>query len=248
MEIIKILHETPNYLVISKPVGIAVHPGADRESYTIHHWLLQKYPEIEKLPWKTKNRIGIIHRLDKDTSGIMLLAKTPEALDFFQDQFRARKVEKYYTALVFGKLKPAHGFIDVLIKRDPKDRKRQKAEMIDFGFDEAEKKNSSTEYWVKKTYNYEGQVLSLLLVRIYTGRKHQIRTHMKFEGTPVMGDSLYFTKPSRRLSRELGLNRQFLHATKLKIKDFETKKPIEFEDKLSQDLQKVLDNLSTLQL
>ncbi|MFH1854835.1 MAG: RluA family pseudouridine synthase [bacterium] len=245
---VKVLHESKSYLVISKPIGIAVHPGADRNSFTIRDWLMQKYPGIEKLAWHSQDRVGIVHRLDKDTSGIMILAKTPEALDFFQDQFRERKVEKYYKTLVFGKLPQEHGFIDAFLSRDYKNRKKQKAESIDFELDWRERKNSATEYWVEKHYTLKKQSLSLLLVRIYTGRKHQIRVHMKFKGCPVIGDETYFIKPSKRVSKELGINRQFLHSVKLKIKDFDTKKFIEFIDELPADLEEILKKIDAKKL
>jgi len=243
---IKIIHETEDYLVISKPIGIAVHPGADRDSFTIMDWLLEKYPKVKDLKWPSKDRIGIIHRLDKDTSGIMILAKTPEALQFFQNQFRDREVEKYYRTLVFNKPPQEHGFIDAFISRDYKDRKKQKVESIDFELDWRERKNSATEYWTQKQFTYKKQLLSLLLVRIYTGRKHQIRSHMKFEGCPVVGDATYNIKPSKRLSKELGISRQFLHSVKLKVRDFKTKKEITFEDNLPEDLEKVLGRLNVL--
>lgn len=243
---IKVLYESDSYLVISKPIGIAVHPGADRVSFTIKDWVVERYRGIEKLAWQTQDRVGIVHRLDKDTSGIMILAKTPEALDFFQDQFRNREVEKYYRTLIFGKLPQEHGFIDAFISRDYKDRKKQKVESIDFELDWRERKNSATEYWIEKKYTFKRQLLSLLLVRIYTGRKHQIRAHMKFELCPVIGDETYNIKPSKRISKEIGIDRQFLHSVRLKIKDYDTKEMIEFEDELPEDLTAVLEKLNVL--
>ncbi len=240
---INIIYESDTYLVISKPIGIAVHPGADRDSLTIMDWFVEKYPEVKKHAWQSTDRIGIVHRLDKDTSGLMILAKNPQALDFFQDQFRNREVEKYYRTLVFNKPPQEHGFIDAFISRDFKDRKRQKVESIDFELDWRERKNSATEYWVEKQFSFKKQLLSLLLVRIYTGRKHQIRAHMKFEGCPVIGDETYNIKPSKRISKELGIHRQFLHSVKLKIKDFDTKELIEFEDVLPEDLNSLLAKL-----
>lgn len=240
---VKIIHETPDYLVISKPIGVAVHPGADRDSFTMRDWLIEKYPEILKKEWRSQDRVGVIHRLDKDTSGIMLMAKTPEALDFFQNQFRNREVEKYYRTLVFNKPPQEHGFVDVFIKRDWKDRKKQSTEAIDFGLDWRERKNSASEYWIEGEYSFKGQPLSLVLVRIFTGRKHQIRAHMKYEGCPVIGDPTYNIKPSKRLSKQLGLERQFLHAVKLKVSDYKTGLTIEFNDDLPQDLNQILAKL-----
>ena len=244
---IKVLKETPDYLVISKPIGISVHPtspnmgyaglakGAGEKKFTIRDWLLEKYPQIQNLPWKTKMREGIVHRLDKDTSGILLLAKTPEALDFFQDQFRERKIEKHYTALVFGIPKPESGEITALLRRDPRDRERQKVELMDFGTDEAERKLSATRYRVAKTLNFRGQDLAFLDIQILTGRKHQIRAHMKYIGCPVVGDQKYFTKPSRRFAKTLGLDHQLLHASSLKFRGYPDGKVVEITDELPKE-------------
>lgn len=249
---IEILQETSDHLVISKPIGVSVHPGAGPTSLkfrgirelTISDWLQEKYPEIKKLPWKTTERIGIVHRLDKDTSGILLLAKNPEALDYFQDQFKERSVEKHYQTLVAGKPPREQGSINALIRRDPKDRERQKVEFIDFGLDESERKDSATEYETIKTYSYKKQVLTLLDIKLKTGRKHQIRVHMKYEGCPVLGDQKYFTKPSKRLSKELGLDRQFLHAVSLKFKSYPDGKEVEINDDLPDDLKSLIEKIS----
>jgi len=242
---IKIIYETDNYLVISKPMGIAVYPGADRKSYTVRDWLCDKYPEILKHNWKSKDRVGVIHRLDKDTSGVMLLAKNPATLDHFQDQFRKRKVNKFYLSLVYGKLKSKHNIIYGLISADPKNRKAQKIQMIDFGLDKRERKTAGTEYWAKQDFLYDKQPLSLLEVKILTGRKHQIRAHLKHEGYPVIGDPTYTTKPAKRLSKKLGIARQFLHAYKIKIID-PGGKWVTFEDDLPDDLQKILNKINVV--
>ena len=242
-ENIKILKETPDYLVISKPAGIAVHPGAGEEEFTVTDWLQEKYPKITSLAWKTKTRIGIVHRLDKDTSGILLLAKNPEALDYFQDQFREHKIEKHYTALVFGAPPQEKGMVDAFLSRDPRDRERQKVDLVNFGLDKRERKFSATRYKMLKKLNYKGLSLALLDVVILTGRKHQIRAHMKYLGCPVLGDPKYFTKPARRLAHKLGLTRQFLHATSLKFKEFPSGKVVEISDKLPDDLSNILETV-----
>lgn len=241
----KILQETGDYLVISKPVGVSVHAGAGEKTETISDWLQNKYPQIKDLAWKTTERVGIVHRLDKDTSGILLLAKNPETLDYFQDQFRNRAVEKHYQTLVFGKPPFEKGSINAFIRRDPKDRERQKVEFINFGLDEAEHKFSATGYQTLKSYRYKNQTLTLLDVKLNTGRKHQIRVHMKYEGCPVIGDQKYFNKASKRLSKELDLNRQFLHAVSLKFKDPQSK-TVEVVDDLPSELQKILVKLTSL--
>jgi len=244
---IKVLLESKEYLVISKPVGISVHSGAGEKTKTIRDWLWKKYPEVQELKWKTKTREGIVHRLDKDTSGLLILAKTPRALGYFQKQFKNRKIEKHYIALVFGKPPFEEGEINALVYRDPKDREKQKVSLIDFALDEQEKKFSATKYKTLRHYTYKNQLLTLLDVRILTGRKHQIRIHMKHEGCPVIGDNKYFTKPSRRISAELGLNRQFLHASRLRFRNYPRREVIEIEDTLPRELRRILKKLEPVE-
>jgi len=240
---INTLAEDEDYLVISKLVGISVHEGAPQNEFTIVDWLKENRPEILEHKWQSEVRPGIVHRLDKDTSGVLLLAKNPEALEYFQTQFKNREVEKHYLTLVCGKLPSGKGRIDALIRRDPKDRERQKVEFMDFGLDEAERKQSATEYEVKNIYKYKGYILSLVDVKLLTGRKHQIRVHMKYEGCPVVGDQKYFNKASKRVSKELGLNRQFLHSVSLKFKD-KKGEWVEVRDDLPADLASIIAKIS----
>lgn len=239
---INIIKDEPDYLVISKPAGISVHDGAGEKQYTIVDWLRENYPQITKENWLSKTRPGIVHRLDKETSGILILAKNQKSLDFFQDQFKAREVEKHYVALVFGKPPFESGHIDALIRRDPKDRKKQKVDLVNFGLDETERKNSTTGYKVIDTFNFEKQILSLLDVRIYTGRKHQIRVHMQYEGCPIIGDPTYYNKASKRLSKKISLDRQFLHAVSLKIKSPKCEF-LDLHDDLPEDFRQILEKI-----
>jgi 23S rRNA pseudouridine1911/1915/1917 synthase len=239
---INIIKDDPNFLVISKPAGISVHDGAGEKQYTIVDWLKENYPKIQDEKWLSQIRPGIVHRLDKETSGILLLAKNQQTLDFFQDQFKAREVEKHYTTLVYGKPPFESGHIDALVRRDPKDRKKQKVDLINFDLDEVERKKSATGYKAVETFEFDGQILSLIDVRIYTGRKHQIRVHMQYEGCPVMGDQTYFNKASKRLSKKLSLNRQFLHAVSLKIKS-PNGETLEFHDQLPEEFKQILDKI-----
>lgn len=242
---IKILKETLDYLVISKPTGISIHDGAGDSQFTIVDWLKENRPEILKYDWQSKFRPGIVHRLDKDTSGVLLLAKNPKALDYFQAQFKNREVGKHYLTLVCGNLPSEKGRIDALIRRDPKDRERQKVEFVDFGLDEVERKQSATEYEVIDIYNFKNYILSLVNIKLLTGRKHQIRVHMKYEGCPVIGDAKYFSKASKKVSKDLGLNRQFLHAVSLKFKDLKGER-VEIKDELPDELSKVLYRVSRI--
>lgn len=238
----KLIFDSSNFVIISKPAGMVVHPGAGNETETVSKWLITHYPEVKKHQWKTSTRIGIVHRLDKETSGIMVLAKNPKMLDYLQNQFRERQVEKFYTALAYGKTGD-HGAIRALIGKDPKDRKKQKVQLLDFGLDEREKKSSATEYWVKKRFTYKKENLTLLNIKIYTGRKHQIRTHLNYINHPVIGDKTYCNKPSKRISSKLGLKRQFLHSTKISFRDT-SKEIVTFEDSLPDELQKIIEKLN----
>lgn len=239
------LYEEDDLVVISKPIGIAAHKGADRISYTVSDYLVDEYPETKRLGWKTKDRIGIVHRLDKDTSGVMILAKKPEMIDLLQDQFRHREVEKHYLTLVFGKPPFESGTINAKIYRDPKNRRGQKVELVDFGLYNFARKYSATVYKIVKSYNYKGQALSLLEINLKTGRKHQIRAHMKYENCPVIGDQMYSNKPSRRLSEKLGLQRQFLHSNFIKFKN-RNGQIIEVKDDLPEDLTNILNKLQEI--
>lgn len=244
---IKILMEYEDFLVISKPDDISVHEGAGEEQYTVVDWLKETHPEILKLDWQSKIRPGIVHRLDKDTSGVLLLSKNPEALDYFQAQFKNREVEKHYLTLVCGKLPSQTGRIDAFIRRDPKDRERQKVEYVNFGLDEADRKQSATEYEVKEIFNFKGYILSLVDIKLLTGRKHQIRVHLKYEGCPVVGDTKYFNKASKRVSKELGLTRQFLHSISLKFKN-KKGEWVEVKDELPDDLARALNRVKSEKL
>lgn len=231
---IQTIYEDENLLVIEKPAGIVVFPEKETKEKTLIDYLLEKFPylkEVQKPP-----RYGIIHRLDKDTSGILLIAKNNQALTFFQKQFRENLVLKKYLALVVGNLKREKGVIETLIGRSPKDKRKQKVYL--FQEPESQKKKlrkAITEYQVLQRFkNFD-----LIEIRPKTGRKHQIRTHLAYLGHPIAGDKLYGFKnqPCPK-----GLNRQFLHAhyLKLKLSNGEFK---EFHSDLPSDLKNVLKNL-----
>ena len=195
----KTIYEDENVLVIDKPAGI----NAD---------------DFEKR----------VHRLDKDTSGVLLIAKNDEALEFLQKQFKERKVEKKYLALVVGNLKNKEGEIETLLGRSPADRRKQKAYFMQEPGNEG-KRMAQTRYKVLQRFeNYD-----LIEVQPLTGRKHQIRAHFAHLGHPIAGDKLYGFKnqPCPK-----GLKRHFLHASYLKIKlpDNQTK---ELESELPDELK-----------
>lgn len=239
---IKVIYEDKDLLVVNKPAGMVVHddPPSPRlrgveDEETVADWLEKKYPEIKKLSWPYPKRKGIVHRLDKETSGILLLAKNPETMVKMQKQFQNHTIEKIYLTLVLGKLQEK-GEIKGEIARDSKNRRQKVAPLI-FG---KPAKEVALEYKTKEYLNYLNQSLSLAEVNLKTGRTHQIRAQMKTEGYPVIGDPLYFFKPSRRLSQRLGLSRQFLHAYKIKFTHPETGAIMEYLSKLPRDLEGVL--------
>jgi 23S rRNA pseudouridine1911/1915/1917 synthase len=208
---LKIIYENDDLLVIDKPAGV----NAD---------------DFERR----------IHRLDKDTSGVLLVARNDTALDFFQKQFKEGEVEKKYLALIIGNLKNKEGEIKTLLGRSPNDRRKQKVYLPHEPAAEG-KREAITKYKVlQKFKNYD-----LIEVEPKTGRKHQIRAHFAYLGHPIAGDKLYGFKNQPQPE---GLNRQFLHANYLKIKLLKSKgKPTvytqEFRSNLPKDLKKVLEKL-----
>ncbi|MFH1533596.1 MAG: RluA family pseudouridine synthase [Nitrospirota bacterium] len=227
---IKILFEDENYMVIDKPAGIVVHPSeTGHRKGTVVNALLDK---IEKGVGEDF-RPGIVHRLDKDTSGALIVAKTKMGYDHFVEQFKKRKVKKEYLALVKGILIHKVGIIDSPISRDVKSRKKMGL------VSEKEGKRAISKYEVKEEFDD----LSLVEVEIETGRTHQIRVHMAAIDHPVIGDNTYGVGSyNRRFKEKYGLKRQFLHAEKLEFKDLEGKKKKIVVD-LPKDLRNVLSKL-----
>lgn len=210
-----VVDENKNYLIVDKQAGLLVHETFAHEPVTLSNWLTQKYPEIKNLDWPDKTRIGIVHRLDKDTSGLIILAKNPETLEKLQALFKSHQVKKTYQALVVGATHD-EGKINLAIVRDSQ-KDMMKVQPMTFSFTKGTVREARTNYKTVKRYSYKKQILSLVEVYPETGRMHQIRVHMKHEGFPLVGDQMYFNKPSKRLSKELNIDRQFLHAVKLEI-------------------------------
>ncbi len=196
---IKILYEDENILAIDKPSSILVHPDERSSEETILDIFLKKYPEIE-----------IVHRLDYETSGVMLLAKNKVAHEFLKKQFQDREIKKTYLTLVYGDLKKDFGVIDQPIGRSPSDFRRRLAGRGARG----EMRESITEYKVLKRLEIEGQKYTLVEVMPKTGRTHQIRVHMKYLSYPVVCDKLYAPK---NLCPSI-LGRLMLHAKSIEFK------------------------------
>lgn len=225
---LEIIFENQDLIVVNKPAGMVVHPAAGHQSGTLVHAALAHTGEIEGVGGI--QRPGVVHRLDKDTSGIILLAKNDAAHQWLQEEFRSRRVEKTYLTLVDGAPPTVRGRVEAAIGRDPVDRKRMAVVPPNKGRSAISEYSTITQY----------QQHTLLEVHPVTGRTHQIRLHMAFLGCPVTGDRLY-----GRRRPSLDIDRQFLHAARLKIRLPEESDYIEFEAPLPEDLSKVLGLLAT---
>lgn len=222
-----VVYEDDDIAVINKPAGLVVHPGTGVNSGTLVNGLLARYPEIAEME-DAEGRQGIVHRLDKDTSGLMVIARNDFALDDLMAQFQARTVDKVYLALVEKCPETMQGRIDAPIARDPKQRKRMA--VVRDG------KRAVTEFKVLDDDFHGGQ--ALVELNILTGRTHQIRVHMAFIGCPIIGDQIYGYRKQR-----VGMKRNFLHATKLAFDHPETGERMQFESALPVGLQNVMDKL-----
>jgi 23S rRNA pseudouridine1911/1915/1917 synthase len=223
------LYDSNGLLIIDKPPGLSVHPGAGVKGDSLSDLLLYQFPDIAGVG--EAHRPGIVHRLDKDTSGVMLVAKTMEMYEYLKDAFAARKVKKEYLALVRGVPEKAHGFIDVPIGKSKTDFRKYAAKNV------LEAKPSLTEYRVKEVLTSPDGVdkMGLISVNLHTGRTHQIRVHMAFIGHPLIGDALYGGKSCHMA----GLTRQFLHARKIEVR-LPDETWIEAESPVPDDLRSVL--------
>ena len=223
--LLKILSKNDIVLVLDKPAALSVSDISDL--------LINQIPEQKELG--EEMRYGIVHRLDKDTSGLLLVAKTPESFKFFQKQFKQRKVEKTYICLVVGKVKQEEGSITTLLGRAPSDRRKQKV-FLPADPKAKGKREAETAYRVLQRF----EDYTLLEVKPKTGRKHQIRVHLASIGHPLAGDKMYGFKGQPTPE---GLNRHFLHASSLRI-PFPNDTIEEFTSELPKDLNEILKKLS----
>jgi 23S rRNA pseudouridine1911/1915/1917 synthase len=219
---LKIVFEDEDLLVIDKPAGLVVYPAPGHPEHTLINYLLARYPALAGLD--SSRRPGIVHRLDKDTSGLMLVAKNRPAQLKLAGQFAGRSVLKEYLVLVKGRLSPAHGLIEAPLGRSPANRQRMAVV--------ASGRPATTEYRVRE---YLGEY-TLLEVVIHTGRTHQIRVHLQAIGFPVTGDATYGT-------RVPFLKRQFLHAHRLGFDLPSNGERVELTSPLPPDLEKALREL-----
>jgi len=229
---LNIIYQDKDIIVIDKSAGLTVHPINPEQNDTLINGLIAYYPEIKNVgdPSTSSGQVnlrpGIVHRLDKDTSGLMVVAKNNSAFKCLKKQFQQRKVVKKYLALVVGKVKDKKGTITKAISRDKKNNKKRSA-LLD-----EKSKNAWTEYKILKNF----KDYTILEVSPKTGRTHQIRVHLTSIGHPLAGDKQYKFK---RQPCPVNLKRQFLHAYYLKFQ-LPDGKIIEFKSELPKDLSAVL--------
>jgi 23S rRNA pseudouridine1911/1915/1917 synthase len=224
-----VVYEDDDLLVVNKPAGMVVHPGHGHSQGTLVNGLLARYPNLAV---GDSGRPGIVHRLDRDTSGLIVVAKTEGALEHLRRQFKTRRVKKIYLALVHGQPPAPEGIIEAPVGRDP--RQRQRMAVI------ADGRPARTRY---ELWEDLGDY-SLLSVSPETGRTHQIRVHLAWLGVPVAGDAVYsHERGARRAKSDVGLERQFLHAWRLSFERPGGKGTVSLEAPLPADLQQAIDSL-----
>lgn len=234
---IKVLYEDSNILAIDKPSGISVHSDGRTKEKTIADWILKNYPKMknvgenETYEYKNKKieikKPGIVHRLDRDTSGVLLLAKNEKTYQFLKKQFQDREIKKIYIAIVSGALKNDRGIINKAIGRSPKDFRRYLAGRGARG----DMREAVTHYRVLKRL----PSFTVLEVRPKTGRTHQIRVHMKYINHPVVCDSLY--NPGASCPK--GIKRMGLHAQAIEFKNLKGE-TVKVVSEIPEEFQKVI--------
>jgi len=214
-----VIYEDDDLLVIDKPAGLVVHPSPGHTAHTLVNALLARCPDLAS--FGDAMRPGIVHRLDGDTSGLMIIAKNDSAQQYLINQFKARSVSKSYLVLARGKLTPSQGLIEAPVGRDPSNRKRMA--VVTGG------RQARTRYKVKEYISD----CTLLEVTTETGRTHQIRVHLSAIGYPVVGDTVYGVKSPY-------VKRQFVHACRLGFRLPSSKEYREFNCELPSDLKQAL--------
>jgi 23S rRNA pseudouridine1911/1915/1917 synthase len=231
-----VLYEDSDIVVVDKPAGMVVHPAAGHTSGTLVNALLHHVDDLSGIGGEL--RPGIVHRLDKGTSGVMVVAKHDAAHEALAAQFHDRHVEKEYVALVWGVVQAGRR-IDLPIGRDPNDRQKMSARA---------RRARSAVTRITKADHLRG--VTLCHVAIHTGRTHQIRVHLSAIGHPVVGDATYGgvkARVAQDLRPVLRLDRPFLHAARLAFTHPTDGRPLAFDAPLPADLQSVLDELRTIQ-
>jgi len=242
----KVIFEDQYLLIINKPAGIVVNRTKSAKQPTIQDWIAknrpQTIPKSKQVSRDFVQRNGIVHRLDKETSGVLIVAKTQNAYSTIQDQFKKRKVGKQYLTLVHGKIELDRGEVNMPVGRLPWNR--EKFGVLPGG------KNAITDYelidyYTKKSKTKPNPQFSLLKIIPKTGRTHQIRVHMKHLRHPVVSDETYAGRKTSKTDRSW-CPRLFLHAAKIEFMHPKSRKQVNYESPLSSDLKSSLKKLTKI--
>lgn len=227
---LNIIYEDRHILVVSKKAGMLTHPTSATNEGTLVNGLLYYCSNLSSTSGEA--RAGIVHRLDRDTSGLLIVAKDDNVHRLLSEQFKSRKVKKTYAALALGNFSEKKGKILLPVGRSRIDRKK-----MDISLDSG--RESVTKFEVAEEF----ENCTLLDVFPETGRTHQIRVHLRYINHPIIGDEKYGNRQSQELASRIGINRQFLHAKRIVFIHPVTGEKMEVEDVLAKDLQKGLENL-----
>ena len=227
---LNVVYEDNEIALIDKPAGMTVHPGAGHDSETLVNAAVAHWPRIADVG--EPDRPGVVHRLDRDTSGLLVIALTGETYSRLSEMILNHEITRIYAALVHGHPESSAGVVDAPIGRDPHHRTRQA--VVEDG------RPSRTHYHVVSEY----EDFSLLEVRLETGRMHQIRVHLDAIGHPVAGDRTYGKRQADKKTAVGKLKRQFLHASKLEFSHPVTGKQVSIASELPEDLQEVITELT----
>jgi 23S rRNA pseudouridine1911/1915/1917 synthase len=233
---LKIIYEDKDIIAVDKPAGLMTHGDGRSKDKNLADLILEKYPEIKGIGESIKldsgeeiAKPGIVHRLDKETSGVILVAKNQKTFEFLKNQFKERELQKTYVTVVYGQVKNDHGVIDAPIARSSTDFRRWSASRGKRG----KEREAVTEYTVLKRFEHQGHKFSVLEIKPKTGRTHQIRVHIKFLNHPVVCDKLYAPNLPCPV---LGMDRLALHAQSIEF-NLPSGKAIKIEAPLPPDLQ-----------
>ena len=238
-----IIHEDEDLIIINKSAGISMHPGAGNFDNTIVNALMN-FDNKKLSNIGDELRPGIVHRIDKDTSGLIMVAKNNKSHEQLSNQFSKHTIDRIYQALIWGKLRPQNGNIETLIKRSSKNR-----QMMEVGFSKGKK--AITNYKTIEVFeNDKIPTLSLVECKLKTGRTHQIRVHMSYKGNNILGDKKYKKKFKKFKNIDPGLedlilklDRQFLHAKTLGFTHPRSGERLEFSSNLPRELENILKKL-----
>lgn len=230
---IKIIFQNKDIIVVDKPVGLAVHPGVNISEKTLVDFLSEKFPEIKSVGDEPEIRPGIVHRLDKETSGVMVVARNQKTFEYLKGLFKNRQMEKKYLALVHGKLKEKEGQVEGEMGRSKKDFRKQA--LVRGKISVRKERYSLTHFKVIDEFENK----TLLEVFPKTGRMHQIRVHLHSIGHPIVGDKKYTFKEYRNIPA----SRMFLYACSISFVGPDNEKYF-FESEVPEEFEKYLDDKS----